>query len=74
MKKCKRGWNNGECCCNCIHQLKLYKHPSNKKYKGNISEETDLYVCAVEHHLENNNKVIVMENKHGMCELHVFKN
>ena len=45
-EKCEHGWYDGSCCCNCIHQLKLMKHPWNKEFgKGSIMESCG-WVCT----------------------------
>ncbi len=65
-------WTNGKCCCNCINQLELYKHPSNKlkRFKGAINETTKLFACKVPFELENGYGAIVFDKKHSICEMH----
>lgn len=68
---CDRGWHDGSCCCNCINQIELFKHPWNIKYRGKTSETTNLFVCKP-HQIEEfseKRKGILMENNHGFCEL-----
>lgn len=71
--KCNKGWHTGECCCNCQNQIELFKHPCNKKNKGKISETTGMYACIVQIEITGDKKGILLENKHGFCELHVKK-
>ena len=54
--------NKKECCCSCKYQRELYKHPTNKKYKGKISEKIGYYACL------KFGKAILFEKKHGLCE------
>lgn len=67
--------HNGQCCCNCVHQIVLKKHPWNKSdiFRGSISkqvtdqEDTPIFVCTAL------GEAIAFDSKHGMCELHDFK-
>ena len=74
MEKCDKGWDNGECCCNCKFQLTLKKHPHNQGFgKGYMSENCG-YVCV--HPFEdgsNSGNAIYFEKKHGFCEMHTPK-
>lgn len=72
FKKCHLGWpKTGECCCNCKHQLELFKHPWNIINKGSVRESTKMYACIVEHLLQDNYNAIIFEKKHGFCELYM---
>lgn len=60
----------GDCCCNCIHQVTLHRHPWNRTEavkgtgefsKGCIAFIADGHVAIHEH------------GDHGMCELHERK-
>ena len=73
-KFCEYGWKDtGECCCNCLNQITLGKHPWNQINKGSCLEESGLYACVVEHLIEDNRGGTVFENKHGYCELYIGK-
>jgi len=65
--------HNGDCCCNCMNQITLYKHPWNTINKGSTSEESGLYACISRHACDDNRKGEVYESKHGCCELHIRK-
>lgn len=80
-KWCRKGWDDeqynqeGRCCCNCVFQRKLVKHPWNiDGFKGSISEQvTDsdgdgITVCLV-----FEQEAMSMKGSHGMCEMHTFK-
>lgn len=74
---CQYGWHDGSCCCNCINQKKLMKHPMNRVLgKGNISDQMG-YVCVVELEDNESNKGNAVFhdylNEHGMCELYCKK-
>ena len=72
MKECKYNgaWHDGSCCCNCQHQLNLFKHPWNKEVgQGSINEQMG-YVCTAFDEMDNSKQAIFFEHKHGMCELH----
>lgn len=82
---CDKGWN-GNCCCNCKNQVNINCHPSNgnvKAYgfledrikvgKGSISE-TFAWGCECFRGMtdgSDKNQIIFMDNKHGMCEMHI---
>jgi len=68
-----KAWHDGDCCCNCKNQIELFKHPWNSINKGKVSESTGMYVCIVEHICSDNNKGMIFEQQHGMCELHIRK-
>ena len=65
--------HNGDCCCNCMNQITLYKHPWNIINKGASSEESGLYACISQHACDDNRKGLVYEFQHGCCELHKRK-
>lgn len=76
VTKCNhpRAWHDGDCCCNCIYQLKLFCHPWNEEFgKGDITKSCG-YVCTVEFddpELEvKNPRLIFFDFEHGYCELH----
>lgn len=68
------------CCCKCVHQVELAKHPSNTtpSFKGSILERA-AYGCNVFYEMNNSSffmngklgesAIIIMENKHGECEM-----
>lgn len=59
--------NNGMCCCNCINQIELKKHPMNTEFgKGGITE-TCGWVC-INPELGEGKSGIYSDHKHGMCE------
>lgn len=79
---CMKGWNDiqynteGRCCCNCVHQRPLVKHPWNKdpEYKGSLNEGvsdfegTQIFVCLVD-----TDRAMSSDREHSMCEMHTFK-
>jgi len=71
MKYCKHGVN-GDCCCNCNNQIKLFKHPGNAGvFEGSILEESGYCACeALFLEDDNENKAIAFDSQHGMCELY----
>ena len=70
---CEKGWHTGECCCNCKNQIELFKHPWNKVNNGAISESTGMYACIAMYNMDQEQKAILFESKHGFCELYVSK-
>ena len=68
--KCDKGWHDGSCCCNCKHQIELYKHPWNKVNKGAVTEKTGMYACIVRLDVDQSNQGIIFEKQHGFCEMH----
>ena len=75
MNKCDKGYK-GTCCCNCQHQLTLFKAPTNSRVPelfGPISEETGLYACPILGMLDDNKNAIISDDKHGVCEMHVLE-
>jgi hypothetical protein len=74
MKQCDKGWTDGSCCCNCIHQKIVMRHPQNQLIgKGQISEVLG-WLCTYQH-MDGSNKdqFIFFEDKHGMCETYFKK-
>ena len=70
INKCRFGWHDGSCCCNCKNQFKLMKHPTNKEFgKGSILEQCG-WVCTVKFDSNEDREVIFFDNKHGMCEMY----
>ena len=76
MKKCDSGraWDDGGCCCNCKHQIRLNCHPWNKEFgKGSISEKCGTVCMAMlncgEPGSGDFNAGIFSDNDHGYCEL-----
>lgn len=67
--KCNKGLD-GKCCCNCNHQIELFKHPGNIINKGAISESTNMYACLVLGKMEKIRTGVVFEQKHSVCEMH----
>ena len=64
---CNQGYK-GQCCCECLYQLALTKHPWNKEpYKGSIKENTGLYICISMHNETNTG--VISDRKHGSCEM-----
>ncbi len=87
MVKCNEpGSHQGDCCCNCVYQCEITKHPWNEEelLKGRISEHVS-YGCAsffAQHSImgfegvqkeTSIGKVIAMDRKHGMCEEHTAR-
>ena len=87
MSKCEHehAWNDGSCCCNCVYQCSIKKHPWNKdeSFKGSIRDSVG-YGCAVffvEHQIFRSEgmqaagdlgSVQFSDRKHGMCEMHEY--
>ena len=66
---CDKGYK-GQCCCGCIHQIALTKHPWNKEpHKGSIMDKTGLYACTVTHYTDKTYEGIISDREHGACEL-----
>lgn len=63
-----------QCCCKCASQVKIRKHPWNKQAfaKGSISDHI-AYGCALDCFNKGENRVILMEDKHGECECWILK-
>ena len=73
MKKCHESF--GICCCSCIHQIELFKHPWNKQFSGSCIDSTGLFCCIVSNVIDNDQKAIITDRgEHGGgCELHTPK-
>jgi len=81
--KCSESIVDGECCCNCIHQVRISCHPTNGKGKfdkikvgqGSILELMGYgcKVCQLFGGDDNKDAIMFMDKKHGMCELHYPK-
>jgi hypothetical protein len=80
MRKCEIGgsWDDGGCCCNCQHQIRLNCHPWNQKIgRGNISTKMGTVCMAMinttppttEHLKSDYNAGIFFDGDHGYCEL-----
>ena len=65
---------NHECCCNCVNQIQLLKHPLNEHevFKGQISEPSGFYLCVADMNADGNanRSGYVLEDRHGMCEMY----
>ena len=68
--KCDKGWNTGECCCNCANKIELYKHPWNKVNKGPSTENSKIFACIANHDCNKNQKGTICEWEHSFCELY----
>lgn len=79
MNPCMKGWNElqynseGRCCCNCVYQRPLVKHPWNEGiFKGSImtqvidEDNNPIWVCLAM-------EAMSMNREHSMCEMHTFK-
>ena len=66
----EQGNYQGDCCCQCKWQVKINKHPWNKKplFKGSIFD-TIAFGCSTPE-LES---IILFENRHGFCEVFTQK-
>lgn len=78
--KCDKG-HNGDCCCNCINQIKIHRHctfDKTKQDKGCICNKPfiyngkEAYLCNMR--FEDGSSQASIMNKHGMCEMHYPKN
>lgn len=73
---CFEGWskadgnNGGRCCCNCLYQKPIVKHPWNKTmiFRGSASDQI-AWGCMV----PDMPGIVLSEREHGMCEVHEFK-
>lgn len=65
MKEChKIPIGGGCCCCNCIYQVEIMKHPWNKGFaKGGVTETLG-WGCNA-----HDPRVIFRSSKHGVCEM-----
>lgn len=61
--------NCGRCCCNCVHRVKIMRHPWNimvgGRMKGPITEIAG-WTCKPDADME----FIFSEREHSMCEMH----
>ena len=48
----------------------MFMHPWNFVFKGSIMQTTGMYACTVAHDCFSERSAIVMERKHGYCELY----
>lgn len=69
---CDKGWKDGSCCCNCINQLKLNRHPLNETIGNGSIMDTFGYVCLAPEFQEKKEKRfgIFFEKEHGFCEMY----
>lgn len=66
---CKTEWK-GRCCCNCVNQFEVMKHPWNEGAgKGRITE-TMGYGCRPPEFASRT--IIFFDRQHGLCEMHEF--
>lgn len=78
MNVCYKGWSDldanrsGRCCCNCVNQVAIYRHPWNTmvggRMKGPVTQIAGWGCKAME-----NGGLIFMEDEHSMCEVHEWK-
>lgn len=74
---CYKGWKlengntAGRCCCSCRYQKPIVSHPWNENdlTRGPITSIIG-YGC----NMPDIDRTVFFENKHGMCEMHEFKN
>lgn len=71
-KYCNYG-HLGDCCCNCVNQIKIMNHPSNKIGNGSILSQFGWACKAYIDGQESVNQAIFMDRKHGMCEFYETK-
>lgn len=66
---------NERCCCNCIHQKKLMKHPSNRHdfAKGSILDQMGFTCNVTFEDQSNKGSAYFFDEEHGECELHNFR-
>jgi hypothetical protein len=73
-EKCihEHAWHDGSCCCNCIHNLKLMKHPWNTSSlgKGSITEHMGFICTATFEDGSSEGEATFFEFEHGSCEHH----
>lgn len=76
FKKCDKGWNNGECCCNCANHYEDFYHcTSNPKPEGYDKDNHECicnvhkgWICLISLEGERPNAHSGW-SEHGMCEL-----
>lgn len=69
---CELGWKDGSCCCNCVNQAPVQKHPWNVgEGKGSCSERMG-WACIINDPDDNEDgpHVTFSSRQHGMCEMH----
>jgi len=65
MDKCFLESEHKMCCCNCTHQIKIMKNPSNENDYANGTISSIMgYGCQV----PGWNGTIFMDREHSMCE------
>lgn len=69
MSQCQKN-KSGQCCCDCANQVELFKHPGNVINKGNVSESTGFFACLALTDFDSDSSAILLENKHGDCEMY----
>lgn len=84
---CDLGYN-GDCCCNCIHQVQINCHPANGNNKayGFLEDKIKIgygsinqifgWGCEIFRKMENTKKdnfITFKDTPHGMCEMHQHK-
>lgn len=70
----KPEWHD-RCCCNCVNQRVIFKHPWNKgDGKGSVSDVMG-FGCDMVHFdfCDGIPAIMFMDNRHGMCEMHERK-
>lgn len=68
--KMKDGNSSGRCCCNCRHQRFATGHPWNDRAWIKRPMTTNVAYACTNPELE---KVVLFDKKHGMCEVHEWK-
>lgn len=71
MLTCDQG-HDGKCCCNCVCQIELTCHPVNKTIAKGPTTQLFAYACVQQTSHPLKPRVMVMEGRHGMCELHTY--
>lgn len=69
------GSYKGSCCCNCKFRCYVQGHPNNKHLTWKLNELIS-YGCSVRLIHKDADElpvVVALEQEHGMCELHTFK-
>jgi hypothetical protein len=66
---CQQGWKDGSCCCNCVSNFPLHKHPWNTgEGHGPNDEKMQGFACVLQ--IDGVKRATYYQHDHGMCEFH----
>jgi len=79
MDDCKKGWSNGECCCNCKNHLEDFYHCTSSPKPTDYDEDNHRCVCS-EHkgwicyiNTQDGARASSGWGEHGYCEFYIKK-